>query len=314
MATVARTTIRVGTRGSPLAMRQTQLVVDAIAAFNPNLELDLVQIATRGDDDRTSELPMMGVGVFVKALEEALAEERVDFVVHSLKDVPSELPEGFEIATATKRADPRDILVNRWRASLADLPEGARLGTGSPRRRAQILAARPDITVAPIRGNVGTRLDKALAGADSEYDGAVLAAAGLERLGRIDSVAEFLDPGQFVPAVGQGALAIEIRARDGRMRVIAESAGDSDTHLATSAERAFLRAMGGGCAVPISAHAVVDSKTLAISGFAADPDGTRVVRRRLEGSADDPEALGRRLAGEILDAGGRDLVETTAGG
>jgi hydroxymethylbilane synthase len=168
--------------------------------------------------------------------------------------------------------------------------------------------------VTPIRGNVGTRLNKALAGADSDYDGAVLAAAGLERLGRIDSVAQFLDPEQFVPAVGQGALAIEIRAGDGRMRAIAESAGDSPTHLATSAERAFLRAMGGGCATPISAHAVIDGDVLAISGFAADPDATRVVRVRLEGSADDAEDLGRRLAGEILDAGGRELVETAAGG
>lgn len=309
MPTVARTVIRVGTRSSRLATRQTGLVVVAIAARHPELKLELVQVTTRGDEDRSSPLSAMGVGVFVKALEEALAEERVDLVVHSLKDVPSELPSGFEIAAAMEREDPRDVLVNRWLVPLEALPDGARIGTGSPRRRAQLLAARPDLEVLPIRGNVETRLDKAFAGSTGDYDGAVLAAAGLARLERLEDASEFLNPDEFVPAVGQGALAVEIRAGDEQMRSLVATTGHLPTLVATTAERSFLAAMGGGCSVPISAHAIVESDTIRIVGFAADPDGKQVIRRRASGPRSEASDIARRLADEMLAAGARELLD-----
>ena len=232
--------VRVGTRGSALAMRQTGMLVDELAASNPGTDFDLVAISSQGDADRTTDLAQLGVGVFTTMLEDALEEDRIDLAVHSLKDMPSVVRDGFELAAVTAREDPRDALINRWGVAFTDLPEGARIGTGSPRRNAQLLSVRPDLNVLPMRGNVPTRLTKALAGEGSEYDGAVVAAAGLSRLERLGEAHDLLDPSIFVPAAGQGSLGVEIRAGDENARALASPVADGNATIISKAERAFL--------------------------------------------------------------------------
>ena len=244
--------VRVGTRGSRLALAQTELVLSRLRAVHPGVVFELVIVTTQGDANRAAPLAGMGLGVFVSEIERRLAAGEIDLAVHSLKDMPTALPDGMAIGAVPERADPRDVLVCHLGHTLARLPAGARIGTSSPRRAAQIAEYRPDLTIVPIRGNVETRIRKA---AGDECDGAILAAAGLHRLGLADAITEYLPPDRFVPPPGQGAMAVEIRADDARMAALAAAAHHPPTAAAVAAERAFLSILGGGCQVPVGAYA-----------------------------------------------------------
>ena len=244
--------VRVGTRGSRLALAQTELVLSRLRAAHPGVAFELVIVTTQGDANRAAPLAGMGLGVFVSEIERRLASGEIDLAVHSLKDMPTALPDGMAIGAVPERADPRDVLVCHLGHTLARLPAGARIGTSSPRRAAQIAEYRPDLTIVPIRGNVETRIRKA---AGDECDGAILAAAGLHRLGLADAITEYLPPDRFVPPPGQGAMAVEIRADDARMAALVAAAHHPPTAAAVAAERAFLSILGGGCQVPVGAYA-----------------------------------------------------------
>lgn len=286
--------MRVGTRGSALALAQAQLVAKALGGA------ELVEIVTSGD----RSAPVGDKSRWVKELEQALLDGEVDLAVHSAKDVPGELPAGLEIVGVPARADPRDALCGA--ASLAALPRGARVGTSSLRRAAQLLAAREDLEVAPMRGNVDTRLRKL---ADEEVQAIVLARAGLERLGRTEaSVA--LDAEAFVPAPGQGTLALEGRKGDEAVGAAAARLTDPDALTCLAAERALTAALGGSCHTPIGGHArSLGDGRLRLRAFVGLPDGSAWVRDRLEGSAAAPEVLGRQVAERLLAAGAGELLE-----
>ena len=295
--------VRIGTRGSRLALVQAGIVAGALRAAHPGVQFEVVTITTKGDANRTAPVAAIGVGVFVKELEAALEDGRIDLAVHSAKDLPSTLPGGSVIAAVLAREDPRDVLVSRHAGGLSGLPRGARVATGSARRRALLLAGRPDLKMEPIRGNVGTRLSK-LRDAANGFDAIVLAAAGLARLGRLDEVSEFLDPAIFVPAVGQGALAVEARAGDGAAIALAAAVEHRPDRLAVEAERAFLDAVGGGCSAPVTAHAVIEDNRLTLNAFAAEADGSNPVYHGESGHAGDAVKIGRRAAKALLAAGG----------
>ena len=308
MPATTSATIRVGTRGSALALRQTGMLVDALAEAHGDLSFELVEISSQGDADKRSDLTQLGVGVFVKALEDALEDDRVDLAIHSLKDMPSVTRPGFELAAVTAREDPREALVNRWGSTFADLPEGARIGTGSPRRRSQLLSVRPDLDVLPMRGNVPTRLTKALAGEDGEYDGAVLAAAGMSRLGRLDEAADLLDPSVFVPAAGQGSLVVEIREGDSAARDVAAVVADNDATVASTAERAFLTELGGGCSVPVAAYGRMQDGSLVLSGYVSDLNGEQALRETVAFEPARAAESGVELAKTMATQGAREIL------
>ncbi|MDP6722254.1 MAG: hydroxymethylbilane synthase [Pirellulaceae bacterium] len=301
-------TLRIGTRGSELAMTQCKTVVDLLATEHPGVDFALVEINSRGDADRSSRLDQMGAGVFTKALEDALLDDRIDVAVHSLKDMPGKIGSEFEIAAVTEREDPREVLINRWNCAFADMPQGARIGTGSPRRTAQMLSQRPDIVISPIRGNVPTRIEKALAGKASGLDGSIMAAAGVNRLGMSGLISEHLDPNVFVPAVGQGSVAMEIRSGDENARGLITAAEDKPARIAATAERAFLRTTEGGCSAPIAAYARAQDGKLVITGFASAPDGSRIIVETLVGSLSTPDDLGNELASLLLSQGASKLI------
>ena len=304
---MANRTIRIGTRGSRLALRQTDAVVAALRQRFPDRRFEVRTLRTTGDRQTQEPLDQIGgVGVFVKELESALLAGEIDMAVHSLKDVPTGLPEGLIIAAVPGREDPRDALVSRNGAKLADLPPGTRVGTGSARRACQLRALRRDITVAGIRGNVDTRLRKVEAG---EVDAVVRAAAALARMGWLDKAAEVLSFDLMLPAPGQGALAVEIRSDDEAIRQMAAAIDDGDYHQAVTAERAFLARLGGGCSVPIAALGEIDGGRLRLQGLVGDREGIRILRADLEGPAADVEALGVRLAEKLLAEGAGELLE-----
>jgi hydroxymethylbilane synthase len=296
---------RIGTRSSPLARAQAAEVVAAIRAQSPDSEPELVMFGTQGDRDKASPLSSMERGMFVREIDQALLDGQVDAAVHSAKDLPADPVGGLTIGAIFKRRDPRDVLINRWNATLADLPAGARIGTGSPRRVALLGSLRPDVSAVPIRGNVGTRLSKV--GTDG-YDGVVVAAAGLLRLGLADQVTEYLDPAAFTPDVGQGALILQVRSNDPKSAEITAMADHPETRAAVLAERAFLRTMGGGCSVPVAAYARVASDRLTISAMAASPDGTQVYRESSESDISDPEATGTAIAEKLLASGAASIL------
>jgi hydroxymethylbilane synthase len=301
-------TLRIGTRGSELAMTQCKTVVDLLAAEHPDVDYVLVEINSRGDADRSSRLDQMGVGVFTKALEDALLDDRIDVAVHSLKDLPGKIGPEFEIAVVTEREDPREVLINRWNSTFAEMPKGPRIGTGSPRRTAQMLSQRPDIVISEIRGNVPTRIEKALAGKGSGLDGSIMAAAGVIRLGLTELISEYLDPDIFVPAVGQGSLALEIRSGDDNSRGLIAAAEDKSARIAATAERSFLRTTEGGCSAPIAAYARIQDGKLVITGFASALDGSRIIIETLVGSLSTPDGLGNKLAKLLLNQGASKLI------
>jgi hydroxymethylbilane synthase len=298
--------LRIGTRGSPMALYQAGFVRDRLQSVHPKLAgeggVEVVTIRTTGDRVQTRLLAEIGgKGLFTKEIEEALLDERIDIAVHSLKDMETALPDGLTIGCVLPRDDPRDVLVSRTGARLRDLPPGARIGTASLRRRAQLLRERPDLEIVPIRGNVDTRLNKLAAG---EVDVLVLALCGLERLGKAAVATEILSPGQMLPAIGQGALAIECRAGDTALRELLAPLNDPTCAACVAAERAMLAALDGSCRTPIGGLATIDGDRLTLDGLLLSPDGKAERRDRGTGAVDDAVAIGSEV-GERLrrDAG-----------
>jgi hydroxymethylbilane synthase len=294
--------IRIGSRGSALAVWQAEHVKARLAALGHEVSIQL--ITTTGDRvlDRRLEV-VGGKGAFLKEIEESLLAGEVDLAVHSLKDVPTALPEGLTLCAYLERADPRDGLLSASGRGLRDLPAGSRIGTTSLRRQAQVRALRRDIAVADLRGNVDTRIRKLREGG---YDAILLAMAGLTRLGRRSEVTEILDTETMLPAPGQGAIALECRAGDQPMAAAVLGLDHPATSRAVTAERAFLAALGGGCNVPLGAYAETDGAQLRLRALVARPDGSALVRGERQGA--DPEALGRAVAEDLLARGAADLM------
>ena len=299
-------TIIIGTRSSKLALWQADYVAARLREAYPELTVEKRLMTTKGDKILDAPLAKIGgKGLFTKELEQAMLAGEIDLAVHSLKDMPTEVPEGLAIAAITKRADPGDAFVSNRYASLAALPAGAAIGTSSLRRRAQLLHARPDLTICDLRGNVNTRLAKLDAG---EYDAAVLAVAGLKRLGFAARIREILPQSLLLPAVGQGALAIETRAADAAVRERVAFLADAGTTACAHAERAFLARVEGGCQVPVGVYAQPAAAGIAVEAVIASLDGVRLYRDRVEGAAADAAALGTELADQLLAAGGLDVL------
>lgn len=287
----------VGTRGSALALHQTNHIVEALKTHNPDIEFEVRIIRTKGDAILSVPLAKIGdKGLFVKEIEAALLAGEIDFAVHSAKDLPGEIPAGLCI-TVPERVDAHDVLITNG-PGLAELPRGARVGTSSPRRRAQILHARPDLIVEDVRGNLDTRLKKLSA---REFDAIVLAYAGLARMGWTERITEVLPIEICVPAVGQGALAIEARAEDAAVIAVLRAIEYSPSLAEVTAERAAMYAIGGGCQVPFGAHADISSDIIRMHGVLADPDGKRLVRKEIEGSVSEAEKLGKSLASALAE-------------
>lgn len=290
----------IGTRGSALALAQTHWVAGRLREAHPSVEVLVQVIQTAGDRSQAANTPLSAFGekgIFAKEIEAALLEGSIDLAVHSMKDLAPVLPEGLQITAVPEREDARDCMVG---ARLADLPAGARVGTGSVRRGALLSHLRPDLRVESIRGNVDTRVRKLREG---QYDAILLAVAGLNRLGRAGEIAEILDPSVFVPDPGQGALAIQTRAGDQRANSLVASLDHSDSHIASRAERAYLNALGAGCQTPVGAWARVEDGSLVMTALYATSDGSIIRRETLAGDPGEPEELGRRIA-EILQAVG----------
>ncbi len=305
--TTPKRTIRLGTRGSPLALWQAEHVRDALLARWPALEVTLVEIKTTGD--RILDKPLVDIGdkgLFTKEIEDAMLRGETDAAVHSLKDLPSRLSPGLAIAAIFKRTHGGDVLVSKNNVPLADIPPGSRIATGSLRRRAQLLHYRPDLQIVDLRGNLNTRFRKFY---ESDWAGMVLAEAGIVRLQRDDEIAERLPFTLMLPAVGQGALAVEVREGDADMSWLIEPLADAGTTVSVSAERAFLRRLEGGCQVPIAARGELKKGTLTLYGLIADLDGKRLYRSKLTGKPKEAEQLGRRLAEILLERGGRAILD-----
>lgn len=297
--------IRLGTRGSALAVAQSQQVADALQAASGR-PVELVEVVTTGDRS-AAPVQRLGVGVFVSALRDALTAGDIDVAVHSYKDLPTEPAPGLVIAAVPERADPRDVLVAADGVGLAKLPAGARIGTGAPRRMAQLNALGAGLTCVPIRGNVDTRLRKVQTG---ELDAVVVAAAGLQRLGRLTEVTEFLDPDVVLPAPAQGALAVECRVTDAELTATVGALDHPATRAAVLAERALLAALEAGCTAPVGGYATVTDGVLSLRGVVVTLDGSTSIRRLGTGTPADAESVGRRLAAELLDAGADSLLES----
>ena len=305
---MARTTVRVGTRGSRLALIQTELTLDKLRPTHPDVDFEVVTVTTQGDANQTAPLAGMGLGVFVKEIERRLETGEIDMAVHSLKDMPTLLPDGMAIGAVLERADPRDVLVSHLGKSLDDFPAGGRIGTSSPRRRAQIAERRPDLEIVPIRGNVDTRLRKA---AGEECDGTIVAAAGLLRMDLAHVITEYLPPEEFVPPPGQGAMAVEIRADDQRMTELVSAADHEATAAAVAAERSFLEALGGGCQVPVGAYAETDARdanSLRLTVFMASPDGSAAYRANVVGPPTDTAGLAAMAWDRLREQGAAGLL------
>ncbi len=299
--------LTIATRGSALALWQANHVKARLEALEPSREVRLLVLKTTGD--RIQDRPLSevgGKGLFVKEIEEALLDGRADIAVHSMKDLPAGLPDGLAIAAVPEREDPRDAFCSVAYARLADLPAGAVLGTSSLRRQAQILDRYPNLSVEPLRGNVDTRLRRLKEG---RYAAIILAMAGLSRLGLTGDVREVLPPEVCLPAIGQGALAIEARAGSAGAEAV-RPLDHAPTRVTTAAERTVLAYVSGDCQTPIAAHAVLDGERLRLTGLLASPDGRRVVRHEAKGQASAPEALGREVASALLDAGA-DILEAS---
>ena len=299
--------LRIGSRGSQLALWQANHISALLRERGHEVELEIIK--TTGDKITDVALAKVGTkGMFTKEIEEALAEGRIDLAVHSLKDLPTELSQGFEIAAVTTRENPRDVFCSRNYESIEDLPRGALVGTSSLRRQAQLKAVRPDLEIRPLRGNVDTRLRKLEAG---EYDAIILAAAGLNRLGKTQLVRQVIPFEVMCPAAGQGALGIEIRAGDSVTRQHLAFLDDAEAHATTTCERALLNKLGGGCQVPIGAFAEVREGRLHLEAIVAEPDGSKILRESLDGP--DPVPLGESVGEVLLQRGGEAILEAVYG-
>ncbi|MFZ6017384.1 MAG: hydroxymethylbilane synthase [Nitrospirota bacterium] len=325
--------VTIGTRGSKLALWQAEWIKSEIQRINPNLEVELNRIKTTGD--KILDVPLAkvgGKGLFVKEIEEALLRGEVDIAVHSMKDVPTDLPEGLHIATVCEREDPRDALITKVQSSkfkvqsFKDLPNGATIGTSSLRRSCQLRHLRPDLNITQLRGNLDTRLRKLDEG---QFDAIIVAVAGVKRLGWSERITEILEPEISLPAIGQGAIGIECRINDESMNDIVAPLNHKETSICVRAERAFLKRLGGGCQVPIAAYATIEQKsrrpeeqkditsellnfrtsTLIIDGLVGSISGHRIIRGRLQGRPEEAEALGIKLAEDLLAQGAREILK-----
>ena len=298
--------LRIGTRGSSLALWQAEWVKSQLLGGQQELIVELVVIKTTGDKILDVPLAMVGgKGLFVKEIEEALLDGRADLAVHSVKDMPAELPEGLHLAAMPPREDPRDALISKNGAGLDKLPHGARVGTSSLRRAAQLLHLRPDLRIETLRGNVDTRLRKL---ESEDLDAIVLASAGLKRMELSQVISEYLEPERILPAVGQGALGIETRIGDVSTNEIVASLIHQQTVTTVRAERAFLKRLEGGCQVPIGGYATMEGETLILTGMVADLQGVRLIRKEMRGDARQPEVVGESLAEVVLESGGREIL------
>ena len=299
--------INVGTRGSRLALAQTNSVVEKIQKAAPEVIAEITVIKTSGDIMQDVSLAQIGgQGVFVKEIEEALLSGSIDLAVHSMKDVPGETPEGLIFAAILPREDMRDVLVSRNNVKMEVMPRGARIGTGSLRRGAQIKAWMPDLEIVPLRGNIDTRLNKIEA---ENLTGVILAAAGMKRLGYVQKITQFLPIELMLPAVGQGALGLQIRKTDTELLKVLATLNHKQTETEVAAERSYLRALGGGCRLPIAAYGLIEKQRLTLEGLLAAPNGSSVIRDKVWGEPDDAEVLGQKLADMILEKGGRKLLD-----
>jgi hydroxymethylbilane synthase len=306
--------LRIGSRGSQLALWQAKHISELLRVRGHEVAIEIIH--TTGD--KITDVPLaqvgakggLGKGIFTKEIEEALAAGRVDLAVHSLKDLPTELSPGFEIAAITERQDPHDAFCSRLYSRIEDLPENARVGTSSLRRQAQLKAIRRDLDIHPLRGNVDTRLRKLEQG---EYDAIILAWAGLQRLGKTESVKQIIPSGIMCPAAGQGALGIEIREGDATTRDHLAFLNDPASRAATTCERALLNRLGGGCQVPIGALAEVKDGKMHLDAIVADPDGSKLLRESRDGNPGGPEQLGNDVAETLLRRGADEILEAVYG-
>lgn len=303
------TTLRISSRGSPLALWQANAVRDALIAADPELRVEITVVRTTGD--RITDAPLSRIGdrgLFTKEVDAAILGGDAEIAVHSLKDLPTTITAGLALVAVTTREDPRDVLITREGepATIDSLATGARVGTSSLRRRAQLRSIRPDLRVDDLRGNLNTRLTRLDEGA---YDGILLAAAGVIRLGWRERISEWLEPDRWLPAVGQGALAVVARADDARTAERLSGLHDVTTGCAVAAERALLRELEGGCQIPVGALATVDGDMMRLAGLVADLDGTRVLRHQMDGPMADAEALGQQVAAALRDKGAQSILD-----
>ena len=299
--------LRIGTRGSQLALYQANWVKEKLVQAYPHLKVTLIKIKTTGDKIQDAPLAKIGgKGLFVKEIEEALMQRGIDLAVHSIKDVPTELPEGLHLSAITKREDPRDVFISKDGTLLKNLPQSAKIGTSSLRRQAQLLYFRSDFEMVPLRGNLDTRLKKLKT---MNLDGIVLAYAGVKRLGLEEKITEILSTEISLPAAGQGALGIETRMDDEEVEEKIRFLNDPSSAIAILSERAFLRKLGGGCQVPIAAFGQIVGSTLQIDGMVATTDGKKLIRHSLEDTPEEAESLGIRLATMLLERGARKILE-----
>ena len=299
--------LKIGSRGSPLALWQANWIKDQLEEHNPGFSVEIIIIKTSGD--KIQDVPLAkigGKGLFVKEIEEALMNKSIDFAVHSMKDMPIKFPFGLSIASVTKRENPFDALISKNNIQLDDLPQGAKIGTGSLRRVSQLLHYRPDLTLIPLRGNVETRIKKL----ETEgLDAIILAAAGLKRLGWGDQISEIISPEILLPAMGQGAVGIETRKHDVDNQVLLADMDDEDTHLALDAERQIVTVLEGGCNVPIGAFATIDGYEMTLRGLVASLDGKTVYKKELKGEKMKAKALGDELGNALLEMGGDKIMQ-----
>jgi hydroxymethylbilane synthase len=302
--------IIVGSRRSKLALTQTKWVIQQLKRLNPSYEFEIKEIVTKGDKILDVTLSKVGgKGLFVKEIEQAMLNKEIDMAVHSMKDMPAYLPEGLTIGCIPEREDHRDVLISKDGLTLDQLPAGAKIGTSSLRRGAQILAHRPDVKIQWIRGNIDTRLKKL---ETDDYDAIVLAAAGLSRMGWTkDVVTQFLDPDICLPAVGQGALAVECRKDDEELLSLLQGLNSTDTAQSVAAERAFLQKMDGGCQVPIAGYAHVKGEEVVLTALVASPDGKTVYKEMAVGR--NPEQVGEEVARRMIRMGAKQLIDQLAG-
>ena len=303
-------TIKIGTRSSKLALWQANWVKSALTAGHPPISVELVPIKTKGD--KILDVPLAkvgGKGLFVKEIEEALLSGHIDLAVHSMKDMPAEIPKGLCIGAIPRRETPQDVLISKKKLLLSQLGANARIGTSSLRRTAQLLHARPDLVITPLRGNLDTRLKK-LDGGD--LDAIILAAAGVKRLGLEHRITEYLDETVMLPAVGQGALCIEIRENDSEVESIISLIDHHETRTVVMGERAFLNRLEGGCQVPIAAYGKIEKNKFTLCGLVATVDGTTVIKETLSGQKDSSESIGVKLADRLIEMGAKTIMENIA--
>ncbi|MFZ0468696.1 MAG: hydroxymethylbilane synthase [Thiogranum sp.] len=308
---MTESSLRIATRKSPLALWQANHVREALLARNPGLKVELLTMTTQGDKILDTPLAKVGgKGLFVKELEVGMLEGRADLAVHSMKDVPVEFPEGLGLAAVLPREDPRDVLISNRFSSIDELPDGARVGTSSLRRQCQLRARRPDLQILDLRGNVNTRLKKLDEGA---YDAILLAAAGVRRMGWESRITELLPPEQFLPAIGQGAIGIEIRIDDQRVAGLVAQLNDPRTATRIGAERALNERLQGGCQVPIAGYSEISHGVIVLRALVGRPDGSELVQGVISGRPEDAEELGRVLADDLLSRGAREILADVYG-